>query len=127
MTLLACANSTGTCKLPLMFIHKSQKPCCFKHMDMKLLPVHYYNQKKAWMDSHLFESWFHDKFVPYVKQFCEKNKIEYKILLLLDNAPAHSSAEVLQSRGGKVKTIFFPQTQHLSYTMDQGILEATKR
>ena len=51
MTLLAYVNSTGTCKLPLMFIHKSQKPRCFKHMDMKLLPVDYYNQKKAWMDS----------------------------------------------------------------------------
>ena len=56
VTLLASANSTGTCKLPLMFIHKSQKPHCFKHMDMKLLLVHYYDQKKTWMDSHLFKS-----------------------------------------------------------------------
>ena len=45
----------------LTFIQTSQTPRCFKHMDMKLLPVHYCHQKKAWMDSHVFESWFHKK------------------------------------------------------------------
>ncbi len=128
VTLMACANSTGTCKLPLVFIHTSKKPRCFKHMDMKLLPVNYYNQKKAWMNSHIFETWFHDKFVPYVKKFCEHNKIEYKILLLLDNAPAHPSTEVLQSKDGKVKSMFLPpNTTSILQPMDQGILEATKR
>ena len=38
-TLLACANASGTCKLPLAFIHKYKKPLCFNHMDMTTLPV----------------------------------------------------------------------------------------
>ena len=128
ITLMACANSTGTCKLPLTFIHSSKKPRCFKHMDMKLLPVHYYYQKKAWMDSHIFESWFHNELVPYVKKFCKDNKIEYKILLLIDNAPAHPSTEVLQSKDKKVKSMFLPpNTTSILQPMDQGILESTKR
>ena len=88
------------------YLWLSQKPCCFKHIDMKLLPVHYCHQKKAWMDSHLFESYFYETFISYIKKFCELNKIEYKILLLLDNALAHPSAEVLQSKDRKVKSMF---------------------
>ena len=77
VTLLGCANASGTCKLPLVFINKSAKPCCFKHMDINSLPVHYAAQKKSWMDTKIFEEWFHEKFVPHVKQFC---LIDYKVL-----------------------------------------------
>ena len=118
----------GTCGLPLMFIHTSAKPRCFKYMDINSLPMHYYSQKKAWMDSTLFESWFHDRFVPYAKKFCQDNSIKYKILLLLDNAPAHLSVEILQSKDGRVNTMFLPpNTTSITKPMDQGILEAMKR
>ena len=49
--------------------------------------------KKAWM----FEKWFHNFFVPYVKIFCNDNDSDYKILLLLDNAPARPSTDSLKS------------------------------
>ena len=121
VTLLTCVNAAGTCKLPLAFIHKSMKPRCFKHMDMNLLPVHYYAQHKAWMDTN-------EKFVPYVKRFCEDQGIEYKILLLLDNAPAHPSSEELKSADGNVTTIFLPpNTTSILQPMDQGVIEALKR
>ena len=90
ITLLTCTNAVGTCKLPPAFIHRSAtcKSWCFKHMGMNSLPVHYYPQRKAWMDTTVFAQWFHGKFVPHVKKFCENLGIEYKILLLLDNATA---------------------------------------
>ena len=53
VTLMACSNSTGSIKLPLVFIHKSAKPHCFKNMDMATLPVHYYSQRNSWMDSEI--------------------------------------------------------------------------
>ncbi len=43
--LLVCANTAGTCELPLALIHKSKKPRCFKKMDMPNLPFHYFSQK----------------------------------------------------------------------------------
>ena len=89
-----------------LHLFMSARPPCFKHMDMNTLPVHYFSQSKAWMTSKLFEKWFHDMFVPHVKKFCEDKSIEYKILLLVDNAPAHPSIEILQSSDGKVKTVF---------------------
>ena len=39
VTLLSCTNASGTHRLPLMLINKSQKPRCFKHMDMNNLPA----------------------------------------------------------------------------------------
>ena len=62
VTLLGCANASGTCRLPLGFIHKPARPRCFKHMDMGTLPVKYYSQKNAWMDTKIFEKWFHENF-----------------------------------------------------------------
>ena len=125
VTLLAGANATGTCRLPLVFIHSSKKPRCFKNVDMTSLPVHYLSQASSWMNSQLFEAWFHEKFVPDVKKICEQNKIPYKILLILDNAPVHPSA--LTSNDGNVKVKFLPaNTTSVLQPMDQGILETTK-
>ena len=101
VTLLACANASGACKLPLAFINKYKKPRCFNHMYMATLPVHYYKQANAGMDANVFENWFHNKFVPSVKKYCNDNNVDYKVLLLIDNAPAHPSEEVLKSRDGK--------------------------
>ena len=39
--------------------------------------------------------------------FCEQN-VEFKILVMLDNAPAHPSTETLKSTGGEVATMFLP-------------------
>ena len=52
------------------FIHVSKKPRCFKNMDMTKLPVNYFSQKKAWLTAAIFEEWFHNFFVPYVRKFC---------------------------------------------------------
>ena len=86
VTVLACANASGTHRLPLAVINKIAKPRCFKHMDMNALPVHYLSQKKSWMDCKLFGEWFHQRFVPSVKRFCKEKGLEEKALLLLDNA-----------------------------------------
>ena len=54
VTVLACANASGTHRLLLAVINKSAKPRCFKHMDTNALPVHCLSQKKSWMDCKLF-------------------------------------------------------------------------
>lgn len=55
VTLMACANASGTCKVPLVFIHSSKNQRCFKHMDINSLPVSYYAQKNPWMDRDIFQ------------------------------------------------------------------------
>lgn len=39
ISLMACSNASGSHKLPLVFIHKSKKSCCFKHVNVSALPV----------------------------------------------------------------------------------------
>ena len=44
---MACANTTGSHKIPSAMIGKAKKPACIVGRSW---PVPYYPQKKAWMD-----------------------------------------------------------------------------
>lgn len=87
----------GSERLRLLVIGKSKKPRCFK--GVKFLEVDYYANKTAWMTSDIFEKW--------LSKFDKKiTKDKRKIVLFVDNCPAHSPtiAKKLQN----VKLVFFP-------------------
>ena len=127
VTRMACRNASGTTSLLLMFIHKSAKPHCFKNVDMESLPVHYYSQKNAWMDTALFTKWFHDRFVPNVSSELQKLGLPCEAILLLDNAPSHPDASNISSSDGKITCSYLPpNTTSLIQPMDQGVLENIK-
>ena len=115
VTVLACSNATGTHKLKLLVIGKSQKPCCFK--NVKTLPVDYAAQPRAWMTSELFIKWLKglDNF------FEKKNK---HILLFVDNCPSHPKDIPLRH----VKVVYFPPnaTSKLQ-PLDQGVIKVLKQ
>ena len=73
ITALACANATGSHRLPMLVIGKSKKPRCFKHVNMSAMPIVYTSQKSAWMDSTIFVEWFIETFIPSVKAHQLKN------------------------------------------------------
>ena len=126
MTLMACANASGSIAMPIMFIHKSANPRCFKNLKEDL-PVHYYSQKNSWMDSTLFKTWFFDKFVPHCRSSLRKIGLPEKALLLLDNAPSHSSSGTLVSEDQQIRCVFLPpNTTSLIQPMDQGVLHNIK-
>ena len=128
VTLMACANATGSIKLPLVFIHKSKNPRCFKNVDKDKLPVHYYNQKNSWMDSSIFSDWFKLKFVPQCRKALKDRGLPDSAVLLLDNAPSHPDVDLLQSDEGKMFCVYLPpNTTSLIQPMDQGILQNIKR
>ncbi|XKL63967.1 hypothetical protein PGB90_006331 [Kerria lacca] len=58
LTVLLCANSNGSEKLPPLVIGKSVKPRCFK--NVRRLPCEYRAQCKAWMTGELFSTWLQD-------------------------------------------------------------------
>ena len=125
ITLMACANASGTFYLPLMFVNRSMKPRCFKHMDMSSLPVDYFTQNKSWVDRRVFRDWFQNKFMPRVKRFCSGKGIPFKILLLLDNAPGHPDA--IEMSNENVEIVFLPpNTTSIIQPMNQGCLDPLK-
>ena len=114
ITVMVAANMSGTEKKKLLIIGKSQKPRCFK--NVKSLPVDYANNRKAWMTSELFEKWLRD----WDRDLLKKKK---KILLLVDNCPAHPNVTDLTS----ITLAFLPpNTTSVLQPMDQGIIRSLK-
>ena len=60
---------------------------------------------RSWVDCEIFADWFHKQFVPAVKNHMSSPA---KVLLLLDNAPAHPDESVLQSSDKSIN----PTTQY---------------
>ena len=76
-------NADGEKELPIV-VWKSEKPRCFK---VSTLPVHYYNQSKAWMNGEIL-----DKVLTKLNQkfsFQQRN-----VALLLDNAGCHPERKI---------------------------------
>lgn len=105
VTIMPCANASGTHKLKLLFIGKPKNPRAFKNGN---IPLVYKNQNKAWVSYELFIDWFHNDFVPEVRKFLKSKNLPPKAVLLLDNAPAHGPNDELSSRDGKIQTLFMP-------------------
>jgi hypothetical protein len=102
-------------KLKPLVIAKSSNPRCFKNIKVEKLPVHYRNNKKAWMTTELMSNWLRivDK---------DMRKAGRKILLFLDNAPSHPMLKL-----SNVKLAFFPpNTTSRLQPMDQGIIQTLK-
>ncbi|CAH0729636.1 unnamed protein product, partial [Brenthis ino] len=125
VTILVCANATGTHKIPLLLIGKSKNPRCFKNIRVPLI---YKNQKSAWMNSEIFIDWYDNSFIPEIKKYQNEIGKEGKVLLLLDSAPTHPSAELLERENGRFKVKFLPpNVTSLIQPMDQSIIETLKR
>lgn len=128
VTVNACANVTGSIKVPLLFIGKSKNPRCFKGISHSDLPVVYRNQRNAWVDTEIFSEWFHEQFAPFVREKLAQLGLEPKAKLFLDNCSAHPEAEDLVTADGHITAHFFrPNITSLVQPMDQGVLESMKR
>ncbi|XP_066253469.1 tigger transposable element-derived protein 4-like [Euwallacea similis] len=93
ITAMICAKASGTEKRKLLIIGKFQNPKRFKNINS--LPIDYYWNDKAWMTSSIFTDYFK-------KWDQELLKEKRKILLLVDNCPAHPDVKL-----HNIKLFFF--------------------
>lgn len=128
ITALACANATGSHRLPMLVIGKSKKPRCFKYVNRSAMLIVYTSQKSAWMDRPIFMKWLTETFITYIKAYQLKNGKRESTLLLLDNAPTHPSCDILNEKDEFIKVMFLPPNKtSLLQPMDQGVIETLKR
>ncbi|KAK9892255.1 hypothetical protein WA026_019057 [Henosepilachna vigintioctopunctata] len=66
ITFMPCSNASGSHKIKLLVIGKSNKPRAFK--TCQNLPVFYKEQKKGWVTREIFLEWFHNDFIPDVRK-----------------------------------------------------------
>ena len=117
ITVLLGTNSTGTEKIKPLIIGKSKTPRPFKSIKVTSLPVEYFNNKKAWMTSTIFESWLHRLDEKMIKD-------KRNILLTLGNCTAHPANISLKN----VKLVFFqPTCTSKVQPCDQGIINEVKK
>ncbi|CRL04459.1 CLUMA_CG017542, isoform A [Clunio marinus] len=118
LSILIGANMSGTEKLPLLIIGKSENPLCFKNVTTKIKSL-YRNNLKAWMTPFLFE----DFFVEWDKQLQVENRF---VVAIVDNCSAHtkSVSYLLQN----IRLVFFPSNcSSVPQPMNMGIVKNIKQ
>ncbi|UYV82457.1 hypothetical protein LAZ67_21002260 [Cordylochernes scorpioides] len=96
VTLLLCSNASGDRMLKPLLVNRSLKPRALKGKDLNTLPVHWMANKKAWVTTAIFTEWFNKCFVPEVENYMKVMGLEFKILLILDNAPDHVALAIAE-------------------------------
>ncbi|GFX73545.1 tigger transposable element-derived protein 1 [Trichonephila clavipes] len=122
-TLLLCSNVSGDRMLKPLLINKSLRPRALKGKDLKQLPVHWMANSKAWMTTAIFTERFNNCFVPEVEAYTKEKSLDFKVLLIVDNAASHPQLE-----HPNVQLVFLPpNTTSLIQPLDQGIFATFKK
>lgn len=125
ISLLFCANASGDFKVKPMMIYRSLNPRALKGKNKNQLPVFWRANKKSWVTGALFLEWFNECFIPEVKNYLSSANLDFKVLLVIDNAPGHPSTLVGAHPNIQVKFLP-PNTTSLIQPLDQGVFAAFK-
>ncbi|GFW20707.1 tigger transposable element-derived protein 1 [Trichonephila clavipes] len=106
VNLLLCSNASGDRMLKPLLINKSLRPRALKGKDLKQLPVHWMANPKSWMTTAIFTEWFNNCFVPEVEAYMKEKSLDFKVLLIVDNAASHPQLE-----HPNVQLVFLPPIQ----------------
>nr|XP_033815676.1 tigger transposable element-derived protein 1-like [Geotrypetes seraphini] len=124
LTMRLCANAVGHMIKPTL-IYKAANPRTLKGKDKFQLLVYWMSNKKAWTTRALFLEWFHQCFVPEVRKYLANKGMEFKVLLVLDNAPGHPDSHEFHIEG--VEIVYLPpNTTSIIQPLDQGVIRTFK-
>ena len=128
LSVLFCANMSGTEKLKPIVIGKSENPRCLKDINKANLPVEYRHNTRAWMTDCIFREWLL-KIDKYFKS------LDRNVLLFLDNFSGHCNDDKITKKKQtkeplkltNIKLHFFPANcTSVLQPMDQGIIQSFK-
>ncbi|GFX82501.1 tigger transposable element-derived protein 1 [Trichonephila clavipes] len=106
-----------------LLINKSLRPRALKGKDLKQLPVHWMANPKSWMTTAIFTEWFNNCFVPEVEAYTKEKSLDFKVVLIVDNAASHPRLE-----HPNLQLVFLPpNTTSLIQPLDQGIIATFKK
>ncbi|XP_064117605.1 tigger transposable element-derived protein 1-like [Macrobrachium nipponense] len=117
-----CGNVTGFMLKPGLF-YKAANPRALKNKNKVLLPVFCMHNPKAWITKFLMEYWFHQGFIPQVRQYLADLDIDFKVLFIMNNAGGHPPD--LYYMGVQLEFLP-PNTTSLLQPMDQSVVCAFK-
>ena len=110
MTVMFIVASDGSFVFEPTVIWRSKLPRCFKSLKdaSRLMSVHYFSNKKAWMNSEIMEG---------ILQRLDRrmNQEKRKVILFWDNATCHP--ETAQACLKNNKLVFLPKIRHHDYNL----------
>lgn len=106
VTLLLGCNATGDFKLKPLLVNFIENPKALNGYPKDKLPVIWKTNKKATVTQLIFCDWFTSYFCPAVAQYCIKNNLDNKALLVINSSPAYPTS--LDDLSTNVKVIFLP-------------------
>ena len=118
LSLMLCANMTGTDKHKPVLVGRAANPACLKKKGLSIpnLGVNYYHNAKGWMTGAVFDLWLSEWNRELYKQ-------KRKIALLVNNAPGHIADDY-----DNIELVFLPpNTTSKLQPLDQGIISWVKR
>nr|XP_033807654.1 tigger transposable element-derived protein 1-like [Geotrypetes seraphini] len=132
LTLLFCANASGDFKVKPLLVYHSENPRAFKKCKVQKsqLNVMWRSNSKAWVTRILFIEWINEVFGPAVKKYLLEKKLPLKVLLIMDNGPAHPPGleDNLLEEFEFIKVKFLPpNTTPLLQPMDQQVISNFKK
>jgi hypothetical protein len=117
VTVLFSGNAAGHLIKPGL-LYRAANPCALKGKNKNLLPMFWQSNKKAWVMAALILDWFHQCFIPEVKWCLEEKALDFKVLLIVDNAPGHP--EALRFAHPNVEVVCLPPS--ILQPLDQGVI-----
>ena len=120
ITLMFCSSPTGD-KIPIAVVGTSKRPQCWDQCDNNP-PCPYTHQRNAWFDQKVFIWWLTTVYAVEMRKRFGNNKV----VLLLDNCPAHVGIEnnVIPSN---IIIVFLPANMTALYQpADQGMIAILK-
>lgn len=118
ISILACTNATGSDRLPLWFIGKSQQPRALRSTNLAALGAAYRGNKRAWNNNMVMAEWL-NTFYNHVSN--------RRVLLLMDNFSAHILAVHTTPPPSNVRIQWLPKdSTSIFQPLDQGILKNLK-
>ncbi|NXE44134.1 TIGD3 protein, partial [Ptilorrhoa leucosticta] len=114
LTLLLCANASGSEKVPLRAVGDSPRPRCLRGVNLEQMPWSYRAGSLAGLTAPLFAEW--------LREFNEGMRRQGKsVLLLLAKHEAHPYLQL-----SNVRMVFVPPAAALAQPLDRGIASDLK-
>lgn len=121
LTLLLDGNANGNFKFKSFISYMSKNPIALEGCSKNLLSFHWRSNKKA----SLFQNWVSTCALREIEAYCKNKNLNFKALVLVDNAPGHPVH--VDELSENVKFVFLPpKTISVIQPMDQGELSTFK-
>ncbi|XP_051787129.1 tigger transposable element-derived protein 1-like [Erpetoichthys calabaricus] len=125
VTILIGANATGDRKLKPLLVHRSENPRAMNNIVKSRLPAVWKSNRKASITRHTFREYFVDHVIPELREYCLQENMAFKILLVLNNSPAHDVD--FEALCPEIQVVFFPPGMtSVLQPMDQGVIAGFK-